>query len=290
LNKKITHELSLNLPYLFMGYSTSFSQPEVNGVRHPVNTDTGPVNHMVQVFTVRSFLRARLGFDPVKEISVEDWLRFPQQRLLELTGGEVYHDGVGELRRVRRRFHYYPKDIWLYMLAAQWKRISQEEAFVGRTGDVGDELGSKIVASRIVRELVRLSFLMERRYIPYSKWLGSAFAQLRIAKQLGPLLNDAMVAHNWKAREKILTQAYSVVARRHNALRITEQMPTSATPYFGRPYLVIHADRFCDEIKKAIRDPAVKRIKHDLGSIDQFTDSTEVVESITTQAILKRVY
>jgi hypothetical protein len=35
-------------------------------------------------------------------------------------------------------------------------------SFLGRAGDVGDELGSKIVAARIVRELVRLSFLMER--------------------------------------------------------------------------------------------------------------------------------
>ena len=32
-------------------------------------------------------------------------------------------------------------ELWLYRLACQWKRISQEEAFMGRCADVGDELG-----------------------------------------------------------------------------------------------------------------------------------------------------
>jgi hypothetical protein len=289
-SKQMAEALSHRLPHAFMGYSTNFSEPEPNGVRHLVELESGPVNHMIQFFTVRSFVKTRLGFDIGKPILIEDWLTFPQQRLLELSSGEVYHDGLRELQQVRRKLHYYPKDVWLYLLAAQWKRISQEEAFVGRTGDVGDEMGSRIVATRIVREMMRLSFLMERRYIPYSKWIGSGFARLRVAKQLGPLLNDVLNANDWKTREQFLSKAYSIVARRHNTLRITDRMPTIVTSYFDRPYMVIHTDRFSDAIKKVIRDPAVKRLKPDLGSIDQFTDSTEVVEDTSTQVRLKDLY
>jgi len=32
---------------------------------------------------------------------------------------------------VRRKFSYYPDDVWLYLLACQWKKISDEEVFVG---------------------------------------------------------------------------------------------------------------------------------------------------------------
>jgi hypothetical protein len=41
-----------------------------------------------------------------------------------------------------RKFSYYPDDVWLYLLACQWKKIFDEEVFVGRAGYVGDELGS----------------------------------------------------------------------------------------------------------------------------------------------------
>jgi Domain of unknown function (DUF4037) len=136
LKDQMSRALAHHLPYEFMGYSTNYSKPEPNGVRHPISIKGGPVNHMINIYTVRSFFKDRLGFDLNQTITIADWLTFPQQRLLELTSGEVYHDGLGELERIRKKLTYYPKDVWLYMLAAQWTRISQEEAFVGRAGHV----------------------------------------------------------------------------------------------------------------------------------------------------------
>src|SRR5581483_7403542 len=101
-----------------------------------------------------------------------DWLSFPQQELLCLTAGEVFYDGLCEVEKIRRKLAYYPHDVWLYLLACQWTRIAQEEAFVGRCGEAGDELGSRVTAARLVRDLMRLCFLFEKRYTPYTKWLG----------------------------------------------------------------------------------------------------------------------
>jgi len=277
---KISDVLSRELPYSFMGYSTSFSKPEPNGVRHPIRISSGRVNHMVQVYTVRSLFKSRLGFDLKRRITIADWLSFPQQRLLELTSGEVYYDGLGQLIKARQRFEYYPKDIWLYMMAAQWTRISQEEAFVGRAGHVGDELGSQIVAARLVREIVKLSFLLERRYAPYSKWLGTAFSRLTIANELAPVLRRVMLAKTWKTREKWLSEAYAIIATQHNALKITKSLSTKTTDYYHRPYSVIFAERFAKAIKQQIKDPKVKKIATEIGAIDQFTDSTNVVEDL----------
>ncbi|MDR3642456.1 MAG: DUF4037 domain-containing protein [Candidatus Doudnabacteria bacterium] len=280
LKDKIHKAIANNLPYDFMGYSTNYSKPAPNGVRRAIKITSGPVDHMVNVYTVKSFYELRLRFDQTKNITVENWLTFPQQRLLEMVSGEVFYDGLGELKKVREKFSYYPKDVWLYMLACQWIKISQEEAFVGRAGDVGDELGSQIVAARIVREIMKLCFLMEKRYYPYSKWFGAAFGALKISKNLAPVLRKVLVSKNWKEREKWLAQAYEIVAKNYNALKITKPLSSKVSSYYGRPYLVIHADVFAEAIKKVIKDPRVKGIKTNIGSVDQFTDSTDVVENL----------
>ena len=86
---------------------------------------------------------------------------------------------------------YFPRDVWLYKIACQWRRIAEEQAFVGRAGIAGDELGSRVIAGRLVRDVMRMAFLLERRYAPYSKWFGSAFARLPVAASLAPTMNTA---------------------------------------------------------------------------------------------------
>lgn len=109
-----------------------------------------------------------------------------------MTAGEVFHDDAGELTDVREWLTWYPDDVWRYLLRCAWRRIGQEEAFVGRAAEVGDELGSRIVAARLARDLMRLGFLLERRYAPYAKWLGSAFARLDAAHEVRPALERAL--------------------------------------------------------------------------------------------------
>ena len=81
-----------------------------------------------------------------------------------------------------------------------------------------------------------------------------------------------------------------MIAQQHNDLKITKPLPTKNSYYFGRPYSVIHGDNFAREIKKAIRDPVIQKIKTDVGSIDQFTDSTNVVEDLEFGKKLRSVY
>jgi hypothetical protein len=131
-----------DLPATFRGYSTNFStRKSADGVRtmDPVAPGEAPslVDHHILIVTVDEFLRWELGVDVVDHLSVRDWLTFPEQKLLEVTAGAVYHDGLGQLMPVRKQLAYYPHDSWLYRLAAQWRRIAQEEAFVGRCGAAG---------------------------------------------------------------------------------------------------------------------------------------------------------
>ena len=167
-------------------------------------------------------------------------MTFPSQKLRSTIAAEVYHDGIG-LQAARDRFNYYPHDVWLYLLASGWNRIGQEEHLMGRAGMVDDEIGSGIIGSRLVRDVMRLCFLMEKQYAPYAKWLGKAFTQLKCAADLSPILRRVQLAEAWQEREKHLTAAYEYVAEMHNRLGITETLPARVSSFFGRPFLVIQA-------------------------------------------------
>jgi hypothetical protein len=224
---------------------------------------------------VCGFFQSVLGFDLTGPVRAADWVSVPQQILLSLTAGRVFHDGLGQLGTLREKLRYYPDDIWLYLLSAQWMRISQEEPFMGRCGQVEDDLGSRLVAGRLVRDLMGLCFLMERRYAPYIKWFGSAFAQLDCAANLGSTLTRVLSAETWQERQSHLTAAYEYVANKHNALGITEFIDPKVSPFFDRPFLVIHGERFAEAIRARIEDEDVLALPVYLGSVDQFVDSTD---------------
>jgi hypothetical protein len=279
----IRDELARRLPRTFMGYRTDFDAPEA---------EVDPLRHRVETLTVREYLQRYLGFDPERELEAADWLTFPEQKLRALTGGAVYHDGAG-LEAVRDRFAYYPRDVWLYLLAAGWTRVGQEEHLMGRAGLVGDELGSAIIGGRLVRDLMRLCFLMERQYAPYPKWFGTAFSRLACGPELAPVLRRAQLAATWSERERHLCEAYETVAAMHNALRITEPLPAQVGPFFGRPFRVIHLEGgFAEAIRDQIQDPEVRRIadRRMIGGIDQWSDSTDLLEGTGWRPTLRRLY
>jgi hypothetical protein len=275
----ITKALRHKLPTRFRGYSTHFSGADNNGVQLLEDIDEGPVNHRVEIFTLRGFFLGELGFDPYHKPTMIDWLTFPEQKLLSLTAGQVYHDGLGELEALRATFSYYPHDLWLYLMAAQWVRIAQEEAFMGRCAEVGDELGSQIISGRLVRDMMKLCFLMERRYAPYNKWFGKAFSELQCAAELLPRLENICRSGDCDTREEYLSQAYSIVARMHNDLQITPPLSTEVSLYHGRPFKVIHGGRFAYALLSSITDEEVRTIEVPIGAIDQFIDSTDVLEN-----------
>jgi hypothetical protein len=287
------HEtLRQELPVQVLGYSTHFGRPvsDDNGVRHRTEIEHGPVDHHIAIDTLANFWQGQLKIEPSAEPTPADWLTFPQQTLLTVTSGKVYHDDLG-LEDLRRRYAYYPHDVWLYLLANQWRIISEIEAFAGRTWTTGDILGSRIIFARLADRLIHLCFLMERRYAPYAKWLGTGFQRLACYPRMGPLLEQALTAPDYPACERALAQAYSLAAELHNALQITPPLDPRTRTYAGwhvlrsdpnlpfdyagtRPFQCIYGKRFADAITAAIRDPQVLALRSGLGGVDQFLEES----------------
>jgi hypothetical protein len=278
---RIERMLAARLPYRFGGWSTSFApaRPQDPRVRLLEDRRKGRVNHRVEVHRPDRYLVGLLGFDPLVGVTTEDWLATPSQVLLSLAAGAVYHDGLDVLARARRAVDWYPHDVWLHLMACQWRRIAQEEHVMGRAGEVGDDLGSRLLAARLVRDVMRLAFLQQRRYVPYAKWLGTAFGELEVARELRPPLEAALTAGDWPSREASLCQAYELAAERHNLLGVTPPVDVRMRPFHGRPFRVLGANRFVDACRGAIADAEIRRLPL-LGAIDQFGDSTDLLSDV----------
>ncbi len=256
----VARALEADLPETVAGYPTRFRShgdlgvPALDGDRHGLT-----------VVPLRDFLTAALGRDPRDGWGLTDWLATPTQRLAELTGGAVYADTDGGLTAVRALLAWYPPDVWRGVLAAQWRRIAQDEPFVGRCLEVGDELGAAVATGRLTRDLMRLCLLLERRWPPYAKWLGSAFAALPDIAPVRAALLDGDPG-----------TASSLVAARSNASGLHAPQDPALRPFHDRPYRVLMADRFADALRAAVTDPAVRAMSM-AGAVDQFVDNTDVL-------------
>ncbi|MFN8527949.1 MAG: DUF4037 domain-containing protein [Anaerolineae bacterium] len=284
--------LRRQLPVEYRGYSTDYSRADTDGSSHPASGELGNIQHLVTVETMRGILWDHMRLKPDTPMRIVDWLTIPQQHLLEMTSGEVYQSTLGDLPRIRQQFAYYPDEVWKYLLACAWMRISQEEPFVGRTGEVGDNLGSAVIGARLVRDLMRLCFLIERRYAPYSKWFGTAFSRLACGPLLTPIFQRVLNATTWQEREQPLSEAYHHVAEMQNALAISEPVTADVSPFWGRPFQVIHGDHFAESILKTLPEGEMRTIarRTRIGGIDQYTDNTDLIENPDLRDALTRLY
>jgi hypothetical protein len=274
--ERVSLMLTARLPAQFRGYPTVFAAS---------GAGQDQTSHWVTVKGLGRWLAGRLGFDPTGELSLLDWLAAPTQVLAEITGGGVFHDGLAGadgaadrgLTAVRARLAWYPHDIWLHVMACQWQRIAEEEPFPGRCAEASDEVGSVVVTARLVRDLMRLALLMQRRYPPYSKWLGSALAQTTAGPELVPPMTAAMCAATWAARERNLSAAFEATARLHNKLGVTPLVDPAVRPtFYDRPYRVLGSGRFVRALRDQIRDDGVRALPL-TGAVDQFVDSTTAI-------------
>jgi len=257
-----------------------FNRPHLSGKGPHWRSDD---RHGLEVRTLEGLAGDVLGTGVEDPLSNRAWLGLADQWLLEITGGAVFRDDDGRLTALRERLAWPPRDVWLYKLACQWRRIAEEQAFVGRTGFVGDELGSRVIAARLVRDVMRMGFLIERRYAPYPKWLGSGFARLPCAGELAPILARVLAADAWKRREAALAEAYAALGRLQQARGVPGAIAPRIGPFHERPFTVVNGEEIMAALRAEIEDPELRALPV-LGSLDQVTDSTAVIEAIAGRA------
>ncbi len=267
---RVAYRVAAAMPSHFRGWPVS------------IGRDGVPFRPQIDVAVLSSWTVERLGVDPLAvELTPADWLALPQQRILEVVSGDVFHDDTGSLSRLRAQLSWYPDDVWWWMLACQWGRLGQEESFVQRTAEVGDDTGSAVVTARLVRDVMRLALLVSRHYAPYQKWFGTAFSRLDDPDGLGRHLSAALSGTSLRQREDALGGAYQVVAGRFNALAADLDVDAGLRPFHDRPARILGASRFAEAALAHVTDPRLQSLPL-IGSIDQLVDNVEV---LTTPAL-----
>lgn len=227
------------------------------------------VRHRVEVAAPEEFVRARTGLDVGAGLDATDWLALTGQSVLEVTAGPVFEDTSGELTALRERLAWYPYDVWLHVLAADWARVEQELPFVGRTGQRGDDLGSRLIAARLVTALVRLGFLVERRWPPYPKWAGTLFAGLPVAPSVTGHLADVLAAATWQVRDAALRAACEALHDRQRAVGLPALDGSACEGFHDRPFSGLRD--VPGALRAAVTDPEVRALPH-RGGVEQWVD------------------
>ncbi len=249
--------LANHLPYTYKGYSVHFTAPdeEDNGVRHPLRISEGPVNPLIFIQPFADFLTEQLGTADLEHIAPTTWLSFSEHRLLSLVSGQLFVDGLG-CGDILAKIRFYPDLVKRYLIASQWDTIATEQAFMRRCADCGDDIGSRLVCGRIAERLMRLCFLYQDTYAPYSKWFGTAFAQVCDKLERGMLIRQAisgaMTADDSERREDMLIRAQLAVATLHNESGITSPLDVREESYYGRAIRVIFADKIAEAVAETL--------------------------------------
>ena len=271
---RVDEVLAAHLPSSYRGLPTAF----------PMTWDP-VVRHRVEVTTPAGLVRARTGLDVGAGLAPADWLSLTGQAALEVTAGPVFEDGPGEITALRERLAWYPHDVWLHVLAADWVRVEQELPFVGRTGQRGDDLGSRLIAARLVATLVRLAFLVERCWPPYPKWAGTLFARLPVAATAGGHLGNAAAAGTWQERDAALRAACDALHERQRSVGLPALGGPACGAFHDRPFTGLRD--VPGVLRAAVVDPAVRALPH-RGGLEQWVDDVGTLTDAGVRVRLAR--
>lgn len=291
MGSRIKAELSLKLPGRFAGFSTHFSKPDRWGIRYAETHRRGPVRHRIELVEPRAYFKAYLGCDPGR-MSERQWLACPQQKLLTCVSGRVFRDDHGRLKSLRSALSYFPHPVWVYLLRAQWFRIGQEEAYVERLLHAGDRLGARLVLGRLCQDLIRLSFLIERRYWPYQKWLARAFSELTLGRRLAPMLERALGHAEPAQGLRRWHQCIETVCAAFNELGLVAPVNAKVCrlEYLDRPCRAIDGYAISAALEPLLRRTKLGQQRFRLGSLDQVLDWADEASNPDFCREFQRIY
>lgn len=161
-----------------------------------------------------AFLLRTVGIDRAP-VTAEEWLAIPEEDIIHVVNGEVWHDPAGTFSALRAHFAaYYPEPVRLRRIAHWCRFYSGMGTYALKRAILRDnDYYATTRFSNAIRLGVQLAFLLDRRYFPYDKWLMAHFARLpRMYKRMGGLVEEAVrLATGWERKLAILDQMSDVL-------------------------------------------------------------------------------
>ena len=288
--QEILDVFSKSFPFEYKGYSVNFSKPNPNdnGVRKLEQISDGWISPLIFIHTLSEYLSGYLGTADLENLTELDWLSFSEHRLLALTSGKIFFDGLN-IQKFLDKLWFYPEEVKLYLIASNWSLIAEEQAYVRRCFDVGDILGSIMICGRIADRLMRLLFLYCDKYAPYSKWFGTAFLQLPIGESIRRAITISLETTDITERENHIVTAQKLMVDLHNKSNITEFIDVQIQSYYERNIKVIFAEKISNAVMKKLAGTVFERFPL-IGTLSGVPNFTNIFDDPSRCANIKMLY
>ncbi|HBY94733.1 MAG TPA: hypothetical protein DEP84_12370 [Chloroflexi bacterium] len=188
----IMQVLSDNLPSSFQGHSLREGHVPGKGLA----PDSLP-----------GFLMRTIGMDHAPRTDTE-WLSIPEEDIIHIINGELWHDPAGHFTAIRRTFQsYYPEPVRRRRIAHWCRYFSGMGSYALKRAILrNNDFYAATAFAKAIRWGVQLAFLLDRQYFPYDKWLMAYFERLpRLAAPLCPIVEEAVsLATPWERKLALL--------------------------------------------------------------------------------------
>lgn len=199
--QEIVQVVSANLPSSYRGHSLREGHITGSGLAPDSLTD---------------YLKRTIGIDHAPE-TYQEWLNLPEEDVMHIINGEVWHDPSGNFTGIRRVFNgYYPEPVRLRRIAHWCRYFSGMGTYALKRAILRDnEFFAATAFGKAIRWGVQLAFMLDRQYYPYDKWLMAYFERLpRLAEPLLPVVNEAVkLSTSWERKLELLDQMADVLDR-----------------------------------------------------------------------------
>ncbi|MEJ8553920.1 DUF4037 domain-containing protein [Tepidibacter sp. Z1-5] len=284
--KEIDKMLSVKLPLKFLGYYTRYKVDNDIPVLVPSEAIEGSMHH-VALTTVWRYLKIQYEIESEKPTYI-DWLCLPEQKLLELTRGKIFYDPIGDISLIREKFNYLPEEVWCFKLMYTWMNIDHLE-IVGLCGKRGDILSAKLALHKIVDCIIRLTFLLNRKYCPGTpKWISKEFYNLpRLATEIGEKIESCLMTNDIECIVNTLEEVFLLFLREHNRLQITSKIQFDQVK-LSRGITSFSLRTVVDALNKKL--PAELQNLEMQGACDQWITNSNILIWSEQYAKFKEIY
>lgn len=148
------------------------------------------------VFRTGEYFKNKIGSEN-GILTIEQWLTTPEHFFAEATNGEIFFDNYGEVTKIRNNIVYYPEDIRLKKLAGSVIVMEQAGQYNYERCISHNESGAaQLAVIKFSEAVMKVIFLLNRKYMPYYKWSFRAMKELPVLSQLADTVEFLITTDN----------------------------------------------------------------------------------------------
>ena len=155
------------IPKTFMGYEARNTSKYGHG--------------RIGVMEITQFYKSFIGHNRTPE-SLMEWRRIPENNLAAATNGKIFIDDLGQFTHFRNQLlQFYPNDIRLKKIAARCMTIAKTGQYnYLRCMRRGENVAAQHAQMQFVEATISLVFLLNKKYVPFYKWMHRSLKDLDI--------------------------------------------------------------------------------------------------------------